>query len=178
MPDALRHLGAVLTERSTIFSVFLVDLLQLICVKSSWQISAMHAEEELSMQETKRMADEAKRMGQEAQEHAKKVGEQSQETLQTGFEAASQSLGEINKGFQAIAAEMTEYSKKTLEDVFHAWEQLLLARSLGEIVDIQTRYAKKAYDTHIAEMSKLTEIYRDLTRKAATSAEHTAKKFT
>jgi phasin family protein len=130
------------------------------------------------MQETKRMAEEAKRMGQETQERAKRVGEQSHEALRGGFEAASQSFGEVNKSFQALAGQMTEYSKRTLEDVFQAWEQLLRARSFGEIVDIQTRYAQKAYDTHVAEMSKLTELYRDLTRNAAKPVEQAQKRFT
>ncbi len=130
------------------------------------------------MQETKRMTEEAKRMGQETQERAKRVGEQSHEALRGGFEAASQSFGEVNKSFQALAGQMTEYSKRTLEDVFQAWEQLLRARSFGEIVDIQTRYAQKAYDTHVAEMSKLTELYRDLTRNAAKPVEQAQKRFT
>ena len=49
------------------------------------------------MQETKRMANEANRMGQQAQER-----------MQSGLEAASRSFMEANKGFQALAAEMTE----------------------------------------------------------------------
>jgi len=55
------------------------------------------------MQETKRMADEANRMGQQAQER-----------MQSGLEAASRSFMEANKGFQALAAEMTEYSKAAI----------------------------------------------------------------
>jgi phasin family protein len=117
------------------------------------------------MPETKRLAEEANRMGQAAQEQANRVGQEFQKAAESGFEAASRSFGEVNRGFQAIATEMTDYSKKTLEDVFHAWEQLLRARSFGEAVDIQTRYAQQAYDTHVAEMSKLTELYRDLTRQ-------------
>jgi hypothetical protein len=53
------------------------------------------------MQDTKRMADEANRMGQ-----------QYQERVQGGFEAASRSFTEANKGFQALAAEMMNYSRQ------------------------------------------------------------------
>jgi hypothetical protein len=63
------------------------------------------SKEEVSMQETKRMVDEANRMGRQAQEG-----------MQSGFEAASRSLGEANKGFQALAAEMMEYSKAAFDD--------------------------------------------------------------
>jgi phasin family protein len=141
------------------------------------------------MADTKKIAEEAKRLGQEtaeqaqrfgqeAQDQARRMGQEYQETVQSGFESATQSLGEVNKGFQAIAAEMTEYSKKTFEDIFQAWEQLLRARSFGDVVDIQTRYAQRAYDAHVAEMSRLTELYRDLTRNAVKPVEQTSKRFT
>jgi hypothetical protein len=67
--------------------------------------------EEVVMSETKRMADEANRMGQQAQEG-----------FQTGLEAASRSFTEANKGFKALASEMTDFSKRRFEDVFRAWE--------------------------------------------------------
>jgi phasin family protein len=130
------------------------------------------------MQETERMAEEAKRIGHEAQEQAKRVGQEYQNAVEGGFEAATRSFGEINRGAQAIAAEMTGYSKKTLEDVFQAWEQLLRARSFGDVVDIQTRYAKNAYDTHISEMSRLTDLYLDLARNASKPVEQTVRRST
>ena len=64
------------------------------------------------MPETKRMAEEANRMGQQVQER-----------MQSGFEAASRSFSKTNKGFQAMAAEMTDFSKRRWEDVLQAWEQ-------------------------------------------------------
>ena len=41
------------------------------------------------MPETKRMAEEAARMAQEAQEQAKTVGQEYQSAVESGFEAAS-----------------------------------------------------------------------------------------
>lgn len=38
------------------------------------------------------------------------------------LDAAVKSLGEMNKGLQAIAAEVTDYSKKTVEDSMRAFE--------------------------------------------------------
>ena len=79
------------------------------------------------MPETKRMAEEANRMGQEAQEQAKRVGQEFQRAAERGFEAASRSFAEINRNFQAIATEMTDFSKRRLDDVLQSWEQLLRA---------------------------------------------------
>ena len=130
------------------------------------------------MPETRKMAQEANRMGQEAQEQAKRVGQEFQKAAEGGFEAASRSLGEVNKGFQALATEMTDFSKRRFEDVFHAWEQLLRARSFGDVVDVQTRYAQKAYDAYTSEMSKLGEMYIGMMRDASKPVEQASKRFT
>ena len=42
--------------------------------------------------------------------------EEFQKVGKDGFDAAVKSFGEMNKGFQAIAAEVTDYSKKAFED--------------------------------------------------------------
>ena len=42
--------------------------------------------------------------------------EEFQKVGKDGFDAAVRSFGEVNKGFQAIAAEVTDYSKKAFED--------------------------------------------------------------
>jgi hypothetical protein len=74
--------------------------------------------------------------------------------------------GEANKGFQAIAAELAAYFKKAFEDATRAFEQLVGVKSVEQAVEIQSRYAKKAYDEYIAEASKLGEMYVSLARSA------------
>ena len=83
-----------------------------------------------------------------------------------GFDAVVSSFGEANKGFQAIAAEITAYSKKSFEDGTRAFEQLLGAKSFEQAFEIQSQYAKTAYETYVAELSKLGEMYAGLTRNA------------
>jgi hypothetical protein len=126
------------------------------------------------MQETKRITEEGKRMGQEAQEQAKRVGQ----AVDSGFEAASRSFSEINSGFQAIAAEMTDFSRRRFEDVVHAWDQLLRARSFGDMVEVQSRYAQKAYDAYMSEMSKIGEMSLGTARNAAKPVEETSRRLT
>jgi hypothetical protein len=119
------------------------------------------------MPETKRMAEEAKRMGEDAQAHAMGVGHEYQKAMESGFEVASRSIGEVNRGLQAIAAEMTDFSKRRFEDIFQSWEQLLRARSFGDVVDAQARYAQRAYDAYTSEMSKLGKMYVGTTHTAS-----------
>jgi phasin family protein len=92
--------------------------------------------------------------------------EEFQKVGKGGFDAAVRSFGEMNKGFQAIAAEVTDYSKKAFEDSTRAFEQLIGAKSIEQAVEIQSQYAKKAYDTYMAEMSKLGEMYVGLAKDA------------
>ena len=91
-----------------------------------------------------------------------------------GFDAAVNSFGEANKGFQAIAAEIAAYSKKSFEDGTRAFEQLLGAKSFDQAFEIQSQYAKTAYETYVAELSKLGEMYAGLTRNAYKPVEQAA----
>jgi phasin family protein len=92
--------------------------------------------------------------------------EEFQKVGKDGFDAAVRSFGEMNKGFQAIAAEVTDYSKKAFEDSTRAFEQLAGAKSVEQAIEIQAQYAKKAYDAYVAEMSKLGEMYAGLAKDA------------
>jgi hypothetical protein len=130
------------------------------------------------MQETKRMADEARKTAHELQEQAQKVGQEYQSAIEGGFEAATHAFSEINRGFQAIAAEVTDFSKKRFEDVVEAWDQLVRARTFGDIVEVQSRYVQKAYDAYTSEISKLGDIYLGTARNAAKPFEQTSKRLT
>jgi len=92
--------------------------------------------------------------------------EEFQKVGKDGFDAYVRSFGEMNKGFQAIAAEMTDYSKKAFEDSTRVFEQLVGAKSVEQAIEIQSQFAKKAYDTYMAEMSKIGEMYVGLAKDA------------
>ena len=84
-----------------------------------------------------------------------KIGEEFQKVSKASFDAAVHAYGEANKGFQAISAELATYFKKAFEDATRAFEQLVGVKSVEHAIEIQSRYAKKAYDEYIAEVSKL-----------------------
>ena len=107
-------------------------------------------------------------------EEIKSIGEDYQKLSKDGLDAAVRSFGELNRGFQALAAEVTDYSKKAFEDSFRAWEDLLGARSMGQVIEIQSQYAKRAYDSYMSEMSKLGEMYLSIARSASKPVERTA----
>ena len=129
------------------------------------------------MPETKRTGEEVGRMGQRAQEQAMRVGQRLQ-AAEGGLEVATRSISEMNRGLQAIAIEMTDFSKRRLEDVLQAWEQLLRARNFGEMIDVQGRYAQGAYSAYMSEISKLGKMYLGTTRDAAKPLEQTSRRVT
>jgi hypothetical protein len=93
-----------------------------------------------------------------------------------GFDAIVSSFGEANKGLQAIAAEITAYSKRSFEDSTRAFEQLLGAKSFEQVIQIQSEYVRMVYEAHVAELSKLGEMYAGLTRNAYKPVEQAAAK--
>jgi phasin family protein len=81
-------------------------------------------------------------------------------------EAAMKAFGATSKWFQAIASEVTNYSKKSFEDGTVAVERLLGAKTLEKAIEIQSEYAKAAYEGFVAEATKLGELYADLAKEA------------
>ncbi len=52
----------------------------------------------------------------------------------------------VSKGFQALAAEAADYSKKSFEEGSAALEKLMSARSLDKALEIQTNFVRAAYE--------------------------------
>jgi phasin family protein len=92
--------------------------------------------------------------------------DESQRISKEGFDTAIRSYGELTKGSQAIATKVTDYLKKALEDATRAFEQLTGSKSVEQAIEIQSQYAKKAYDAWVAEASKFSETYVGIARDA------------
>ena len=129
------------------------------------------------MPETRRMAEEATRMGEVMQQRTERMGREYQQAAASGMEAASRSFMEANKGFQAVAAEMMSYSKTVLDEAIRTWEQLIGVKSLEQAMQIQADYAKRVYENHMAEMSKLGEMCAGMARDASKPVEDASRKF-
>lgn len=82
------------------------------------------------------------------------------------MDAALKSFGAVSKGVQAIAVEVADYSKKTFEEGSAATERLLGAKSLDKAIEIQTDYAKSAYEGFVAGATRIGELYADLTKES------------
>jgi len=72
------------------------------------------------------------------------------------FTAASTTL---SKGLQDIAAESGDNSKKAFAAGTAMYEKLLGARSVETAIQIQTEFAKQAYEGFVAQATKVSELY-------------------
>src|SRR6202044_2601505 len=72
------------------------------------------------------------------------------------FTAASTTL---SKGLQEIATESSDYSKKFFAAGSAMYEKLLGARTVESAIQIQTEFAKQAYEGFVAQATKVSELY-------------------
>jgi hypothetical protein len=82
------------------------------------------------------------------------------------MDVALKSFGALSTSVQAIAVEVADYSKKTYEDGTAAVEKLIGARSLDTAIEIQSDFAKSAYEVFVSRASKIGELYADLAKEA------------
>ena len=73
------------------------------------------------------------------------------------LEAVVASVTAATKGAEALGAQAMAYSKKAMEDHVAAAKNLAGAKSVQEVVELQTSYAKFAMESYIAQMNKASE---------------------
>jgi len=76
-----------------------------------------------------------------------------------GFEAYVASSNALTKGFQAIAQEAADYSRKSFEKGTAAFEKLSASKSFDKALEVQQALAKESYESLVAQMTKLNEMY-------------------
>jgi phasin family protein len=74
------------------------------------------------------------------------------------LEAVIASVTAAAKGAEALGAETLAYSKSAVETQVAAAKSLSGAKSVQEVVELQTTFAKSALEAYIAQMTKASEI--------------------
>jgi len=84
------------------------------------------------------------------------------EQLASNTTAASSFLDTV----QAIAAEATDYSRRSMENSSSFVAKLLGAKSFDSVIQIHSEYAKTSYEGFVAQAKKMGELYSDLAKEA------------
>lgn len=104
--------------------------------------------------------------------------ESAQQLGKEQFEAVSAATAAVTKGWQSIAAETTDYSKKTFEKSRVLAEKMIAVKKMDEAFQLQTEYFKTAYQEFIAEATKIGEIYTAMAKEAFKPMESVTKIYT
>lgn len=80
------------------------------------------------------------------------------------MDAMLKNYSEVAKGFQAIATEASEYSKKSFQDMTAHVEALSGVKSIETALELQTNFVKSSYEGFVAEATKMSEMYADLAK--------------
>jgi phasin family protein len=89
-----------------------------------------------------------------------------QKVSKENVDTALKSFGAVSKGVQAIAVEVTDYSKRSVEQNSAVVEKLFSAKSLDKAFEIQSDFLKSAYEGLVAQSTKLGELYTSLAKEA------------
>lgn len=73
------------------------------------------------------------------------------------IEAAVESVTAATRGAEALSAQALAFSKKSWEDGVNAAQALASAKSVQEVIELQTAYAKSAMEAYLAEVTKATD---------------------
>ena len=73
------------------------------------------------------------------------------------LEALTASATAAQKGAEALTAQVAAYSKTSWENGVAAAQTISQARSIQELIELQTNFAKSAMETYLSEVTKMTE---------------------
>ncbi|HVY20153.1 MAG TPA: phasin family protein [Bauldia sp.] len=83
----------------------------------------------------------------------------------------------VTKGFQAIASEAADYSKRSFEAGTAAFEKLAAAKSIDTVVALQQDFARTAYQGYVGQVTRFGEIFSDMAKSAAAPYQSLYGKF-
>jgi phasin family protein len=106
------------------------------------------------------------------------------EALKTGFEKAVKSYDTVlsygkdtveaymksatvaGKGFESINTELYAYSNDAIEESIAASKAILGSKSVHEAFELQTDYAKSAFESYVSELTKVSELVSNATKES------------
>ncbi len=108
----------------------------------------------------------------------------SQEALKTGFDKAVKNYDQFlgygkenveaymkaanatGKGVETLHNELYAFSKHSVEESIEAKKALMGSKSVHEAFELQSGFAKSAFDSYVSQVTKLGEIFSSTTKEA------------
>ncbi len=80
------------------------------------------------------------------------------------FDAANVSAKAWSNGLQQIASETSDYSKQSFQASSGFFEKLAGVKSLDKAMEVQTEFAKSAYESFLAQTTKMGDLYASIAK--------------
>jgi len=109
---------------------------------------------------------EAKKTMEEGVEKMSKGMEDATQFGQENVEALVASSKVVAKAAEEMNAEIVSFSKKSYEDGMAAAKEFTSVKSVSELVEKQTQFAKTSFEGFVAEATKLNEMYSEAAKNA------------
>jgi hypothetical protein len=91
---------------------------------------------------------------------------QQQQDGKEQIDSAVATTNSIAGSFQAIATAYGDYTKKSFEGTRLFVEKFSGVKSLDKAIEVQTEFAKSAFETFAAESQKIAALYGDLAKQS------------
>jgi phasin family protein len=83
-----------------------------------------------------------------------------------GYSAVMAASAAWTKGYQAIAQEVADYTRKSFEKSSEVAGKAMTAKSVEQALEVQQGFAREQYDAVMGEMKKINDIYVSTAKEA------------
>lgn len=101
-----------------------------------------------------------------------------QKLSKDNMDAAIANINVVSNTLQSIATETADYSKKSLEESTVAIEKIMAVKSLDKAIELQSEFAKNAYEGFIGQATKIGELYTNMAKEVYKPFEQAVSKAT
>jgi phasin family protein len=81
------------------------------------------------------------------------------------MEAWLASATAAQKGFETLSARSVAFSKQAMENHVAAAKSIMTSKSVQEVVEKQSEYAKNSFDAYVAELTSVSELVSGLAKE-------------
>jgi hypothetical protein len=82
------------------------------------------------------------------------------------LDVAASSATAVSKGLQTLAADAADYGRKSFETSTATFDKLIGAKSLDKAFEIQTEFARAAYEGFVAQTAKVGDLFTDIAKES------------
>lgn len=94
------------------------------------------------------------------------------------IDVAMANINVVSTTLQTIATETADYSKKSFEDSSAVVEKIMAVKSFDKAIEVQSAFAKTAYEDFIGQATKIGEMYTTMAKEVYKPIEAAVTKAT